>query len=305
MITSLKWPLLKPADIVEVIAPASAPISAYDVQEVKDFITALGLTPRIPTDLLSNDLPYCANSDAYRLEHLATALAAPDSSAIWCMRGGYGSSIIIPELAKLAPINTAKAFIGFSDITALHLFLNNHWHWSTIHANCLVSAMKKSTAKIKDVLFNSKALIYEMTALNELAKTCAQIQGVITGGNLSLVEHSLATSWQIEAKDKIIFLEEVAERGYRIERSLEHLLQAGVFKHAKALLLGAFNQALEKDGNDYSNIAIARIVAKLDIPVFSIPYMGHNVENPPLPFYTNCHIRADEEIILTCELGNF
>jgi muramoyltetrapeptide carboxypeptidase len=163
--------------------------------------------------------------------------------------------------------------------------------------------MKKPTEKITQMLFTEQVLTYNLTPVNDLAKVCTQIRGVITGGNLSIVEHSLATSWQIEAKDKIILLEEVAERGYRIERSLEHLCQGGVFKDAKAVLFGAFNQALEKDGNDYSTIAIARMVAKLNIPAFSIPYVGHSVENPPLPFGTNCII--DQECVLTCEVGNF
>jgi muramoyltetrapeptide carboxypeptidase len=314
-----KWQALSRGDVIDIIAPASAGINPPLInQQAADFIKELGFTPRLPADmcystkqLLEKGLdPFCSNSDEYRFNHLKQALYAEDSKVIWCTRGGYGSMRIIPQLAELIPPENAKLIIGFSDITALMLFFTEKWHWPVLHAKVLTQYCgeqrhEQSVSEIKEVLYGKKQVTYhKLIPLNELAKSQKIIEGQVIGGNLCLIETSLSTNWQINADDKILLLEEVGERGYRIDRSLEHLKQAGVFDKVKAIIFGAFIGGDEADGSNYVQHAINRFIAELKIPAISYEGFGHGIINQPLPMGTICKLSLGEEISFTCDLGS-
>jgi muramoyltetrapeptide carboxypeptidase len=276
-----KWPLIQENDIVDIIAPASS--AKYNLTKVQDFIKALGLVPRIADDIIDDGSHhYIANSNQYRFDHLRDALYAEDSRVIWCLRGGYGSMNLIPELSKLESPTISKAFIGFSDITALHIFFNQQWNWPTIHGKMIAELSENYNddlvTSFKNLLFKQEIPSYDLIPMNDLAKSHQSIKSQIIGGNLCLVENSLATNWQINASGKILFLEEVGEKPYRIDRSFDHLRQAGIFDNVLAIILGAFDY----DDKELMQYTLSVFIKTLDIPVLSMPYIGHNVENPPL-----------------------
>src|SRR5579872_3836083 len=126
-----RWVPLKAGDTVDLIAPASA-LSQEDIRAVEDKLRAWGLIPRCSPQVLGQDI-LCANTDAERLRQLTEALYSETSSAVWCLRGGYGCTRLLPSLSKLTPPTRSKLFMGFSDITALHIFLQQAWGWSTVH----------------------------------------------------------------------------------------------------------------------------------------------------------------------------
>ncbi len=289
-----KWAPLKENDIVDIIAPASS--AQYNISKVQDFIKALGLVPRIAEDIIDVESRYVANTNQYRFEHLRDALYAEDSKVIWCLRGGYGSMNLIPELSKLTPPDKAKAFIGFSDITALHIFLNQKWNWPTIHGRMIAEVSENYDDNLidsfKNLLFKQEALNYDLVPMNDKAKSHQSIKSQIIGGNLCLVENSLATNWQINPSGKILFLEEVGEKPYRIDRSFDHLRQAGIFDNVKAIIFGAFS--CNDEDLELMNYTLSKFVDSLDIPVLSMPYIGHNVANPPLPFGSEVKLTLDE-----------
>ncbi len=308
--TNQPWHFLKPGDIVDIIAPSSTVptdnlIEYY--QQIKNCFSQIGLIARIPENLITigEDL-FSANTLEYRNSHLIDSFTNKVSKAIWAIRGGYGAAKIIPFLDKLAITPEPKLLLGFSDITALHLFVANKWHWSSMHSAVINQLLQnpKLLTELKPLIFGTETQIsYHPIPLNDLAKQSQCINGEITGGNLSIVQTSLATSWQINAKDKIIFLEDIGEQGYRIDRMLNQLLQAGVFDSAKAVIFGEITPP--KDiSPDLCSKAIEHFAKELNLPVLSLPIIGHNLEhNSPLPLGTSCNLSLGEESILTCTTG--
>jgi muramoyltetrapeptide carboxypeptidase len=145
--------------------------------------------------------------------------------------------------------------------------------------------------KVKDELDSYKKLItgkiknleYDIFPLNHRAQNFTEAEAKMIGGNMTVIQTSLGTPWQIEAKDKIIFFEEVDERGYRIDRMFFHFEQAGIFNGVKAIVIGDISPVKEKNGTDLTEVAVSRFCARVNIPVFRINGIGHGKNNNPLP----------------------
>lgn len=307
--TNKHWQFLKPGDIVDIIAPSfNAPGDLAQVyQKTKEILASIGLIARIPEDLIipGKDL-FSTNSLEYRAKHLIYSLTNDESKAVWALRGGYGAAKIIPYLAEIKAPKQAKLLLGFSDITALHLFLLKQWQWSCMHSpviNQLINNIEL-LKPLKPIIFGEESIDYDQfTPLNDAAKKPQVIEAEITGGNASLVQTSLATSWQIDTDDRIVFLEDIGERGYRIDRMLNHFLQAGIFKQARAIIFGEFTPELEKDGRDLCIAAVANFAKELNIPALSFPFIGHNLQhNLPLPLGMKCKLTLGDNFKLKCKL---
>lgn len=295
-------PILKPGDSVDIIAPASR-CSDQQLDAIKELFESWQLKCVIPEDIFGNDL-LCANTDEIRFNHLKNALLNPQTKAVICARGGYGSMRLIPELAKITPPETAKIFVGMSDITALLLFLEQQWQWPTIHTGpALDKFSPESINAIKPLLFGEVDHVQfnEITPLNKYAEKEQMIEASVTGGNLCLIQTSIGTLWQMNAKNKIIILEETGERGYRVDRMLEHLHQAHLFNDTVAILLGDFIKGNDPDGSSTIEPVIKRFAEQCEIPVLRIKGIGHDYINFPIPFGTPAKLYLGSEIKLICE----
>lgn len=288
--------------IVHVIAPASKTATA-ELTAITDYLTTLGLPFYLPSTLYGED-PLYANSDDARAGHLITALT-DDSRFIWCLRGGYGSARLIPYLENLPPEvkakmrdnRTQKIVMGYSDITALQLYLQKKYQWPALHATMLSEIInhKVSPQSVEQLLAlitdNLKSIeIPQLTLLSK--RTLPQdftVKATVVGGNLTLVETSLGTCWQLVATDQILFLEDVALPPAGLERSLDHLRQAGVFDKVKAVIFGDFTQS----GNpSLTAIVQQRFAQSVAFPVFSLKGIGHGYHNTPLPLNTPATLHA-------------
>ena len=307
--SKLHWKFLEKNDVVDIIAPAShSPLDR--MQDGIRWIEDAGLIPHVPKDIVKNDIFFAAPLEI-QLKHLKDAIYS-DSKAIWCLRGGYGSMRLIPHLLKLKPPKNPKLFVGFSDITSLHLFFNQQWKWPTIHGRTVsqLSPELKNTADrkfLKEVIFGDQTekVFKNLKALNESAKKDGSIKGTITGGNLRILQSSLGTSWELEAKGKILFIEDVAERGYSIDRMLEQMIQAKIIhKGLKAVVFGDFTDGKERDGKDHTLLALKRFAAKVDYPVLRGLPAGHGKKiNYPIPFHTPSVLKLGENSHLSCTYG--
>lgn len=293
-----KLPTLNPGDSVELIAPASR-CSDKHLNDIKELLTSWGLDCIVADDIFGVDL-LCANSDAHRFNSLKKALQNPKTKAIICARGGYGSMRLIPDLAKIQPTQSAKLFVGMSDITALNLYFQQEWKWPTIHgALALDKFSAESISKHKSFLFGENELVeFIGIPMNALAAKNHAVETTITGGNLCLVQTSIGTVWQMQGQNKIIFLEEVSERGYRVDRMLEHLRQVGIFKDAAAIVFGDFLEGKEPDGSSLVNPVLERFAKSCEIPVVRIAGVGHGHTNFPLPLGTNAKLQLGNDIKL-------
>ncbi len=304
-----KWDFLRTGDIVDIIAPAS---HAPDLKlgHGLEWIESLGLVPSVPDGMIQPDAFFAAPLET-QLLHLQEALYS-DSKAIWCLRGGYGSMRLIPYLKKMKPPKRPKLFIGFSDITSLHLYFNQAWGWPTIHGRTIsqLSPDLGSTPDrkmLKKLIFGQldEMVFKSLKPLNEAAKGEQTISGKITGGNLRILQSSIGTDWELKAKGKILFIEDVSERGYSIDRMLEQMIQAKIIhKGLKALVIGDFTGGQEKDGANLTDTALIRFAQRVDYPVLKGLPCGHGDQlNYPLPFETSAILSLGKKNELRCEIG--
>ncbi|WP_419419191.1 S66 peptidase family protein [Legionella sp. D16C41] len=277
---------LTPGDTVDIVAPSSRCHPSV-IEKVKVLLLSWGLYAHVPPDLLGENLLY-ANSDEKRFFHLKNALLNPHSQVIWCLLGGFGATKLLPMLKQIKP-TTLKLLIGFSDITALHIFFQGQWGWPTLsgpsaYQVSLNRVSENSVKLLKDILFGNTTLLrYEkLIPLNNLAQDKQIITAPIIGGNLHLIQASLGTFWQPAIANKILFIEEFNERAYRIDRVLAQLEQAGLFRHAKAILFGDMIDKGEPNGQFLVKEVIQEFAAQCTLPVLQISNIGHGPINNPL-----------------------
>lgn len=288
---SIPWKFLKKGDIVDVISPGY-PSPENEILGGADFLRKWDLVPRVPPKLIQKHFLH-SNSDERRFAFLKDALYS-DSTAIWCTRGGYGSNRLLPELKKLKPPRESKILIGLSDVTSLHCFLTQEWGWSTLHA-CILDRLgrgdlpKPLERELKRVLFGEQSEITfsKLKPLNDSARKLRKLESSVVGGNLTVLQSSMGTPFQLQTKNKLLFIEDIGERGYRIDRMLEQFRQAGLFKSCEGILLGHFiggeEPATKK--NNFKKV-FQRWAGDLDIPIFGGVEAGHDVKQRTLPLNT-------------------
>jgi len=292
-----KLPKLQKGDIIDIIAPASKPGKDIFKNAIK-WIEDQGYVPRFHKDIIKGDNFFAAD-ESLQWDQLKKALTSPDSKAVWCLRGGWGSMRFVPNLMKLKKPHKQKSFIGFSDITTLHLFLNQEWKWTTIHGSNL-SAFGNNPSRTHENKYlyllkgQTDSLLYKgLRKVSGASK--GNIKGKFVGGNLCMLTTGLGTTLQPNLNGKILFLEEVGERGYRVDRMFEQLIQAGVLnKKVKAIALGDFTESKEPNGKDLTSKAIQRLAERLEVPIFKGLKSGHGKNNYPLVFNSSAIINPSK-----------
>lgn len=269
---------------IALIAPSSG-FSDESARAVRVLATALGAS--LPENAFSaGAVPYSANADTVRLELLAEALADPDIGIIWAALGGYGSSRLLDGLARL-PVSDfpKKILIGYSDITFLHLYVQK-LGWQTVHGS-LFAELRGTSRDADNFRLLAALLAGNMDELrygplkpcNAAARTAGPIRSVVTGGNLTCLAAAVGTPWALDAAGKILLLEDVKEPGYKIDRMLTQLRDAGQLDGVRAVILGTFTA-----GDQFTEYALERFARDCGIPVFKTDIFGHGAKNYPLIF---------------------
>lgn len=288
------WKFFNEGDIIDVVAPGY-PSQEHEIDGAREFLLKWGLQPRIPKGLIKPHFLH-AHEDEARFSFLKAAIESKDSRVIWCLRGGYGSNRLVPMLAKMKKPKEAKLLIGISDITSLHTFLIQEWGWATLHGPLLDHmgrglAPAKLEKELKQVLFGAQSEVdfKKLKPLNEAARKVSSLRSRVVGGNLTVLQSSLGTPWQIETQNRLLFVEDIGERGYRIDRMFEQFRQAGLFKKCHGLILGDFLGGVEPGAqkNNFS-LVFKRWASDLEIPIFLGLEAGHGVMQRPLPLNTPC-----------------
>jgi muramoyltetrapeptide carboxypeptidase len=292
----MQQPLLAPGDVVDVVAPGFR-CTAEQLENGIAFLKRAGLVPRVPADLFGEDL-LCSNSDAIRFRQLRKALFARDSRAVWCVRGGYGAIRISQRLQALKAPRQPKLLIGYSDATTLHQLLNLFWGWPTLHGPLLdrlggVDIREEERTELHGVLFDSapQTVFANLVPLNAAARRRQHINSRLTGGNLTVLQSTLGTALQ-RRPSGMLFLEDIGERGYRIDRMLEQLRQAGVLRNLKAIVLGTFLGGAEADRSNLGPAVLERFAQSLSIPVLAGIDAGHGPYQRPLFLHTRAQLRC-------------
>lgn len=295
-----RWKFIQEQDIVDVVAPGYA-VKADEVEKAREFLLRWNLVPRIPKNIIKPHFLH-AHEDEQRFDFLKKALLSKDSHIIWCLRGGYGSNRLLPMLAKLRKPREPKLLIGISDITSLHTFLIQEWGWSTLHAPLLDRLGKKLVSpkhekELHNILFGDQSDIEfkKLKPLNNAALNIKLLRSKIVGGNLTVLQSTLGTPWQIRTRGNLLFVEDLGERGYRIDRMFEQFRQAGIFKSCAGLILGDFIGGEEPaTGKNNFNKVFKRWSQDLEIPVFQGLEAGHASIQRPVPFNTPCDLEVKD-----------
>jgi muramoyltetrapeptide carboxypeptidase len=284
---------LKQNDIIEVIAPASK-FDTKILLTVENFLNNWGLKAKISCPM-SNEELFCSTTEKERFKILKNSLENPNINAIWVAWGGYGSAHLIPYLENLKLPTHPKLLMGFSDTTILHIFFNQKWNWPSLHCPSIAQAVLKkisqnSISALKKILFqNQKPYLLDVFPMNKYcSKSFHDLTIQIVGGNLAIVVSSLATTCQISAQNKFLFLEDTSEPAYRVDRMLHQLYQAKIFDKVKGVILGEFTQKQTKAMDDLTKKVLDQWIEKLQVPIFSCK-VGHGLENYPIPL--NCDIK--------------
>jgi muramoyltetrapeptide carboxypeptidase len=306
-----QWKYLKEGDIVDVIAPSSF-CAKKEAQEGVRYLQSLGLQVRYPKDLVRPDFVY-ANSYENTIKQMKTAFYAKDSSAIWALRGGSGGFRFMEEMLKWKKPSKTKVFVGISDTTFVHLFLNQKWKWPSLHGPMIsmLGARKKGANEVKErrdlekVIFGrtEEVVFSGLHPMNIAAKKKKNIHGLLSGGNLCIVESTLGTRYEPKFNGQIVFLEDIDERGYAIERSLEHMRNAGTFNGVRAVVFGDFVGGRESNGRDLTVKALSRFAMNSNFPVLKGLKSGHGSLVRALPLNTKSTLILSSSSKLICKTG--
>lgn len=296
------WPEpLKPGDKVAVTAPSS-PVSDEKFEMSVESIKFLGLDPVVmPSCHMSHG--YLAGPDKQRADDINTAFADNTIKGIFCLRGGYGTTRLLPMLDFEMIRNNPKVFIGYSDISSLHFNFNQKCGLITFHGPMPTTDYRVhegfTNDSLRACLFAPEKLKTIGNPEGEEIKTLREgfAKGTLTGGNLSLLAGTLGSPYEIDTRGKILFIEDVDEEPYIIDKNLTALSLAEKFSDCSGIILGTFERCTPQDHPTLSLMKIfEEIVVPYNKPTILNLRSGHIYPQSTLPMGAEVSFEAKDGI---------
>ncbi|KDC97624.1 LD-carboxypeptidase [Bordetella bronchiseptica MBORD675] len=290
-------PALRAGARIAIVAPASAIAGAAD--EAAEWLLERGYEPQVMPAArmrLAPPFDYLAGDDAARLADLHAAFADPAVGAVWCLQGGFGSWRVLDQIDYGLLRRHAKPFIGYSDVTALHLAIQRYAGFVTFHgpmlAQDLLAGRQAPTEQALLDMVSGRLGAGSWIVAPPQARLATLASGVATGrligGNLALLAALTGTRYAIDARDGILFFEDVNEALPRVDRMLAQLRRAGAFDGVRGVLVGSFTRLLGVPGDgEAAQAALYPLVREhfqaRGIPVLAGWPSGHGDPNLTLP----------------------
>lgn len=301
----LKPRALEPGSRLAVVAPASS----FPRQEFEDGVAELERLGFVPVydDSVFARLQYVAGPAALRADAIHKALADPTIAGIMAVRGGFGSAHLLPLLDRSEVRRARKPFIGYSDITSLLAFVSTGCELVAFHGPTVAGRLGKGTgAYDRDSFMNALCRREPMgeltTAAVETIKS-GDATGPLFGGTLAQLAASLGTPFAFAPpQGHVLFLEEVNERPYRLDRMVTQLRQAGVLARAAAVVVGELPGCDEPSGTPTARSVVADLFGDFPGPVL-IGFPSGHTAGPAmtLPLGVSCRVVADRRPRLVIE----
>lgn len=292
----IKPPRLKQGDTIGLIAPGSY-ISEDELKDSIENLEKLGYKVAYTEKILAKT-GYLAGDDKSRADEVNSMFADKKINGIICARGGYGCARILPMLDYNLIKNNPKIIVGYSDITALLNGIYSETGLITFHGPVGISSFNDfSVTYFNEVLVHPEKDLVLISAKGEDEKDNSGIQTIVSGkaqgeligGNLSVLNSLIGTKYDFDGSGKIIFLEEIGEEPYRIDRMLTQLIQSGKFDKAAGIAMGVFKncEPKEKDPSFSTSFSLMEVLfdrlSNLNIPVIYGLSFGHIKNKFTLP----------------------
>ncbi len=289
----LRPPPLSKGDTIGVVGPSYAPNGGWlrrGVQVIEEAGYKVILEPEI-----ERFRRFHQNEDKKRAENLMAIWRDPEVKAVICCTGGYGAVRILPYLDADLFRRNPKAFVGYSDITALHLWMMRRaglrvFHGPTVDDLApgggdptLLSLLTALTTPRPDTMLGHRIA---------RAVRPGRAVGRLTGGNLSLVQQTIGTPYEIETRDAILFLEEIHDPMSVADERLLHLRAAGLLRHVRGIVFGQLS--LDRSEEDEFEDFLLDLVSDLDVPILMDFPAGHEMPNLTLPLGTEMELVTDD-----------
>jgi muramoyltetrapeptide carboxypeptidase len=307
--------MLRPGDRVAVVNLSTALHDPAALVRARSIIEALGLIPDVAPHLLDRSRDFGASARE-RLSDLHGAVSDPNIKGIFCARGGYGVSEIVADVDYALIHRNPKVIVGFSDVTLLHLAIQNRTGLVTFHGRMpaltkfppySLEALRRAVCS-PDPLgrlsnpeeANTLRPLYPLRTITPGAAT-----GRLVGGNLSMIAAAMGTPWEIDTRDAIFFFEDVDEHPYAIARMLLELRQAGKLTQAKGIVIGVCADCDKtSDASPYTlNEVFDDVLGSLKIPVFSGLALGHTDDQLTVPLGVQARLDATACTLTILEAG--
>lgn len=292
---------LQKGDTIGVIAPSSPP-NLENLYRSLAFIEKLGLNVKMGKHV-EKVHGYLAGTDENRLEDLHDMLTDPSVKGIICAGGGYGAGRYADRIDFQLMAEQPKIFWGYSDITFLHTTIGQFANIVTFHGPMLASDVGKDTfhelsARMFGQLFEPIELHYteEISPLTTFFGGVAQ--GELVGGNLSLLVSALGSKYEIDTRGKILFIEDVAEEPYAVDRMLNQMRLAGKLQEAAGIVVGDFSKS---ETNKQETLTLQEVfqhyLGDLGIPVVSGFKIGHCQPHFAVPLGVEARLDGDSKTL--------
>lgn len=293
---------LQAGAVVGVVAPSS-PVSEERVRECSCALKNMGFVPKLADNLSVNKGGYLAGEAKLRADWVNRMFADPEVEAIFCLRGGDGSNQIMEYLDLDLIRANRKIFVGYSDITNLHLVMNQQCGFVTFHGPMVSSNIvdkfdQESRAAFYEALTTEKEYLYHPPTGYPLeVGREGSARGILTGGNICLLATSIGTPYEVDTDGKILFLEEIGAHVGNTDREIYQLRNAGKFRNIKGILLGQFTD-FTQEREDYGMMEIiCEAIGDLQIPVLANVQSGHGEPMITLPMGAMCEISTSPAMI--------
>lgn len=308
-------PGLKPGDTVAIVFPASAPEEPEaEIREAVQKLRKKGFQVKLAPNFRARR-GYLAGGDDLRAKSFMDMWKDPEVKALWCWRGGYGTMRMLDKLDYEEMRKHPKMLIGMSDITALHQAIGKKADLVTYlgpNVNGVYGADAPSLPSFSETDFFKTLFTISrpkqgdlLTSFHSEAKALrsGKAQGILTGGNLSLVAALAGTPWQFDTEGKILILEEVSEPPYRVDRLLSQLKLAGMLDRPAAVILASFNGCQAKF--PARSLTLGQVLkdyfGNAPYPVLLGFPSGHIADQATLPLNTLVELDADKKTLRVAE----
>lgn len=297
-IAAVKPPRLSPGATIGIVSPAS-PFNKDRLDQGIAILQDMGFGVRLAEGVFETE-GYLAGSDARRVDQVHRMFDDDTVDAVMCARGGYGSLRLLSQLDYDLIRSNPKPFIGFSDITTLHQAFFGKTGLVTFHGPMICTLQHNDASSLhllRDALVKDQPI--RLRADTPLAVRSGRGQGVLMGGNLSNLCHMIGTPYAANYQGCILFIEEIGEAPYRIDRMLTQMRLAGYFRDLAGLVLGTFTDCGPPE--EIPGL-VERLFSDIDIPILAGVAVGHGDRNLTLPLGLPAMMDAEagELVLMEC-----